>query len=236
MRSRPCSAAPDRPRMAPIASASSVRGRRISRTITCDTSLPPPNSASTTVSGDSRTGPMPSEISTSRTTRAASAAVSADPPARGILVGHGDGLNTHRSSSKRFARTGTGVQAQRAHAAKIAHSSSEDRSAPVAGLTPTLTNFYHSFRRFPFGDQKGMRCGEIPQFRGCPRNCKRQILRHMPLGISVLGRRRRVTTREPGDLPSAVVTREDVGRGVQTLASLGSRKRDGETWFAVTCH
>src|SRR3954452_21502729 len=56
----------------------------------------------------------------------------------------------------------------------------------------------------------------------------------MPLGISVLGRRRRVTTREPGDLPSAVVTREDVGRGVQTLASpalpgatagLGSRRR-----------
>src|ERR1700712_3979645 len=40
-----------------------------------------------------------------------------------------------------------------------------------------------------------------------------------PLGISVLGRRRKVSTREPGDLPSAVVTREDVGRGVQTLAS-----------------
>src|SRR5579864_4653686 len=43
----------------------------------------------------------------------------------------------------------------------------------------------------------------------------------MPLGISVLGRRRKVSTREPGDLPSAVVTREDVGRGVQTLASPG---------------
>src|SRR5258707_9630864 len=41
----------------------------------------------------------------------------------------------------------------------------------------------------------------------------------MPLGISVLGRRRRVSTRKPGDLPSAVVTREDVGRGVQALAS-----------------
>src|SRR5882762_10162472 len=41
----------------------------------------------------------------------------------------------------------------------------------------------------------------------------------MPLGISVLGRRRKVTTRKPGDLPSAVVTREDVGRGVQALAS-----------------
>src|SRR4051795_13261094 len=41
----------------------------------------------------------------------------------------------------------------------------------------------------------------------------------MPLGISVLGRRRKVSTRKPGDLPSAVVTREDVGRGVQALAS-----------------
>jgi hypothetical protein len=61
--------------MAPIASAKSVRGRRISRTITCDTSLPPPNSASATANGDSRTGPMPSEISISRTTRTESAAV-----------------------------------------------------------------------------------------------------------------------------------------------------------------
>ena len=34
----------------------------------------------------------------------------------------------------------------------------------------------------------------------------------------------KVTTREPGDLPSAVVTREDVGRGVQTLASPAVRK------------
>src|ERR1700758_2973568 len=53
------------------------------------------------------------------------------------------------------------------------------------------------------GDQKGTRCGEFSQCRGCPRNCKRRIFRHMPLGISVLGRRRRVRTREPGDLPSA---------------------------------
>jgi len=50
------------------------------------------------------------------------------------------------------------------------------------------------------------------------------------------GKATRVTTREPGDLPSAVVTREDVGRGVQTLASPDQRKPDGETWFAVTCH
>lgn len=54
-----------------------------------------------------------------------------------------------------------------------------------------------------------------------PRNCKRQILRHEPLGISVPGRRCKVLTREPGDLPSAVVTREDVGRGVQTFGFIG---------------
>src|SRR5664279_4756628 len=54
--------------------------------------------------------------------------------------------------------------------------------------------------------------------------------------ISVLGRRRKVTTREPGDLPSTVVTREDVGRGVQTLASPRCVEDSGETWFAVTCH
>jgi hypothetical protein len=52
-----------------------VRGSRISRTITCETSLPPPNRASITASGDSRTGPMPSEISTSSTTSATSAIV-----------------------------------------------------------------------------------------------------------------------------------------------------------------
>src|ERR1700716_219109 len=55
----------------------------------------------------------------------------------------------------------------------------------------------------------------------------------MPLGISVLGRRRKVSTREPGDLPSAVVTREDVGRGLQTLASPEVRK--AQWWDFVRC-
>jgi len=52
-----------------------MRGSRISRTITCCTSLPAPNRASITVSGDSRTGPIPSEISASSTTRTTSAAI-----------------------------------------------------------------------------------------------------------------------------------------------------------------
>src|SRR3954453_18714204 len=55
----------------------------------------------------------------------------------------------------------------------------------------------------------------------------------MPLGISVLGRRRRVTTRKPGDLPSAVVTREDVGRGVQALAS--PELFSAQWWDLVRC-
>ena len=61
--------------MAPIASPRITRGRRISRTMTCCTSLPPPNNASITASGDSRTGPVPSEINASSTTRTTSATV-----------------------------------------------------------------------------------------------------------------------------------------------------------------
>src|SRR5471032_1251295 len=90
----------------------------------------------------------------------------------------------------------------------------------MTALTLISPNFYHNSRRFPcLGIKRECGAGRFPQCRGCPRNCKRRIFRHMPLGISVLGRRRKVSTREPGDLPSAVVTREDVGRGVQTLAS-----------------
>src|SRR5262245_5169122 len=40
----------------------------------------------------------------------------------------------------------------------------------------------------------------------------------MPLGTRLTGRRWRVGTREPGDLPSAVVTREHVGRVALTGA------------------
>ena len=58
-----------------MATARIIRGRRISRTITCATSLPPPNSASATAIGDSRTAPMPSESSASSTTSADIASV-----------------------------------------------------------------------------------------------------------------------------------------------------------------
>ena len=61
--------------MAPIANPRITRGSRISRTITCATSLPPPNRASITLSGDSRTGPIPSDKSASSTTRTTSPAI-----------------------------------------------------------------------------------------------------------------------------------------------------------------
>jgi hypothetical protein len=59
----------------PIASASNVRDRRISRTMTGATSLPLPNSAYITAPGESRTDPMPSEISASRPTSTTNAVV-----------------------------------------------------------------------------------------------------------------------------------------------------------------
>jgi hypothetical protein len=51
----------------------------------------------------------------------------------------------------------------------------------------------------------------------------------MPLGSRVPERRRKVVTREPGDLPSVVVTREHVGRGVLTEPHRGA---SGEISFA----
>src|ERR1019366_5344806 len=69
---------------------------------------------------------------------------------------------------------------------------------------------------------------------GCPRNCKRRVssLSHWEMNP---GKATKIVSREPGDLPSTVVMREHVGRGVQT----GSRTKDprifGETSIAVTC-
>lgn len=57
--------------------------------------------------------------------------------------------------------------------------------------------------------------------RGCPRNCKRLVFVTKPLG-SGPGKATKNVGREPGDLPSTVVMREHVGRGVQT----GSRTED----------
>src|SRR5215813_12179454 len=92
-------------------------------------------------------------------------------------------------------------------------------------------------RRFPVWGSKGNTVrGEIPNAVAAPATVSGEsfVLRHWE--ISVLGRRRRVTTREPGDLPSTVVTRDDVGRGVQTLASPDAGSATVRLGFAVTCH
>jgi hypothetical protein len=58
----------------------------------------------------------------------------------------------------------------------------------------------------PRGDQKGTRV----QDPGCPCNCERRAIGHMPLGIflpeKAVGP---ALTRKPGDLPDAVVFRAD---------------------------
>ena len=61
LRRSPWRAAPDRPRIPPIAMASTARGNRISWTMICCASLPPPKRASATTMGESRTGPIPSD-------------------------------------------------------------------------------------------------------------------------------------------------------------------------------
>jgi hypothetical protein len=45
------------------------------------------------------------------------------------------------------------------------------------------------------------------QIRSCPRNCRRRVLLQVATGLYTqsLGRRRRIMTREPGDLPEHVI-------------------------------
>ena len=72
--------------------------------------------------------------------------------------------------------------------------------------------------------------------RGCPRNCKRRCFRHYATGNHAPGKATEAVSREPGDLPSVVVTREHVGRGALTVAEPKALRARGETSFAVTCH
>ena len=109
-------------------------------------------------------------------------------------------------------------------------------------------------RRFPSltgWDEKGTRWGFPPRCRGCPRNCERRARHHPadhPAGSKPLGNREggvRVTTREPGDLPShrgharahwAGCTN---GEGRLPAGRLGTTRLVGEwsiLWPVVTCH
>jgi hypothetical protein len=69
----------------------------------------------------------------------------------------------------------------------------------------------------PFGDQKGTRCGFIANTVAAPATVSGEPRANHATGQP--GRRRKARTREPGDLPSAVVVREHIGRGV----SVGTR-------------
>ena len=72
LRSRPCSAAPDRPSVAPISAASSVRGRRMSRTM-MPAGPSPENRPAIAARGDRPAGPTMSESTASATISAARA-------------------------------------------------------------------------------------------------------------------------------------------------------------------
>ena len=78
------------------------------------------------------------------------------------------------------------------------------------------------------------------QCRGCPRNCKRRARTRLKVteGRKPLGRPVQAPTREPGDLPPAVVTCERVGRGApMRRPAFGGQDSAGfRLQFAVTCH
>ena len=78
LRNSPCKAAPERPSVAPISTASKVRGSRISRTMIA-AGPSPMNNASSAVRTGSPAGPTTSETTISASTRSASAALSRRP-------------------------------------------------------------------------------------------------------------------------------------------------------------
>jgi hypothetical protein len=85
LRNRPCSAAPDRPKVAPINTASSVRGSRMSRTMMPAAPSPVmrPESAAR---GDNPAGPTMRERSMSTSVSAASAALSRQSPRAAMTI------------------------------------------------------------------------------------------------------------------------------------------------------
>ena len=72
--------------------------------------------------------------------------------------------------------------------------------------------------------------------RGCPRNCKRRALHQHVTGRLAWEDDERAVTREPGDLPSVVVTRETRRAGCPDGCRGGCVRAPGEASFAVTCH
>src|SRR5215472_8956428 len=136
----------------------------------------------------------------------------------GLLDPATDNLPKESSARKRFQRNNTIPQLPLTREARL---------GIFAGMVP-------------FGDQKGNTVRPSPQegvgrCRGCPRTVSGEPRANHATGQ--LGRRRKATIREPGDLPSFVVTHERIGRGEPMEAS--NRLSYGSVsgfWLVVTCH
>jgi hypothetical protein len=111
-------------------------------------------------------------------------------------------------------------------------------SAHAASFGLTRTN--HKAKLIGDGSLRGSKGNAVrgsPRGRGCPRNCKRRALHHHVTGSLTREDGARAATREPGDLPSAVVTRETRWAGLSWRVSRRPCIRAvGEASFAVTCH
>ena len=203
---------PREPRIAPIASSRIARGRRISRTIICWTSVLPQQSlhqaAATAAPGRSRarSGKQRHHASSENSTSAR----------RRTVLFCADKFNVS-------ALTLMSIQFQRCFSGTVPEQSRRQESGLIDFESRTwslliMTVLHLGISKRECGAGKFPQCAKL-SLPGWAENPF--VIR--PLGISVLGRRRRRTNPwSRGDLPSAVVTREDVGRGVQTLASQGA--------------
>src|ERR1700686_2921299 len=82
-------------------------------------------------------------------------------------------------------------------------------SNPMMGLTLISTKFYHNSRRFPVWGSKGNAVrGNFPNAAAAPATVSGESFVRCHWESRSWEGDDKVTTREPGDLPSAVVTRE----------------------------
>src|SRR5580704_3437806 len=98
-----------------------------------------------------------------------------------------------------------------------------DENRARSNLTSARVPAYPVCDGSPIGDQKGTQCGRFsPNAAAAPATVSGELSVKYPLGYRVPGRRQKAETREPGDLPSAVVTRERCRSG----STDGGRTKD----------
>jgi hypothetical protein len=108
----------------------------------------------------------------------------------------------------------------------------------IANLTNALFRAYVGCDGSPLGIKRERSAGETSLYAAAaPATVSGESSVKCPLGSRVPGRRRKVATREPGDLPSAVVIRErcrsgSIGGGSTNHPHGGCAGHR----FAVTCH